>query len=62
MDRLLIETDCHYMAPEPTRGVRCDSSMLVHTGGKLAEIKGVDLQSLFDQTRQNACDLFGIRL
>ena len=62
MDRLLIETDCPYMAPEPTRGVRCDSSMLVHTGKKLAEIKGVDLQGLFNQTRQNACELFGISL
>ena len=62
LDRLLIETDCPYMAPEPTRGVRCDSSMLVHTGGKLAEIKGVDLQDLFDRTRQNACELFGIEL
>ena len=62
MDRLLIETDCPYMAPEPTRGVRCDSSMLVHTGRKLAEIKGVDLQGLFNQTHQNACELFGISL
>jgi len=62
MDRLLIETDCPYMAPEPARGVRCDSSMLVHTGKKLAEIKGVDLQGLFNQTRQNACELFGISL
>jgi len=36
--------------------------MLVHTGKKLAEIKGVDLQGLFNQTRQNACELFGISL
>ena len=62
MDRLLIETDCPYMAPEPTRGVRCDSSMLVHTGGKLAEITGIELQELFDQTHKTACELFGIHL
>lgn len=62
LDRLLIETDCPYMAPEPTRGVRCDSSMLVYTGQKLAEIQGVAPQELFDRTKENACRLFGISL
>ena len=39
MDRLLVETDCPYMAPEPFRGKRCDSSMLQSTLSKLSEIK-----------------------
>ncbi|WP_312643291.1 TatD family hydrolase [Hydrogenoanaerobacterium sp.] len=62
LDRLLIETDCPYMAPEPNRGRRCDSGMLVYTGSKLAELKGIDPQQLFDITCQNACDLFQIAL
>lgn len=59
-DRLLIETDCPYMAPEPHRGKRCDSSLLTHTGEKLAELSGCTPQELFDRTCQNARALFGI--
>ena len=61
-ERLLIETDCPYMAPEPLRGRRSDSSMLVHTGERLAEIVGMEPQALFDLTCENACALFGICL
>lgn len=50
LDRLLIETDCPYMAPEPYRGKRCDSTMLPRMAEKLAEIKGVSPQRLADQT------------
>ena len=39
-DRLLIETDCPYMAPEPYRGKRCDSSMLPRVAERLAEALG----------------------
>ena len=59
-ERLLVETDCPYMAPVPMRGKRCDSSMLVHVIRKLAEIKGIDPQELADITCKNACELFGI--
>lgn len=62
LDRLLIETDCPYMAPEPNRGKRCDSGMLVHTGSKIAEIKGIEPQRLFDITCQNVCELFHISI
>lgn len=61
-ERLLIETDCPYMAPEPMRGQRCDSTMLVHTGTRLAELVGMEPQALFNLTCENACALFGICL
>ena len=61
LDRLLIETDCPYMAPEPFRGKRCDSTMLTQMVQKLAEIKGVEPQQLADQTFANACTVYGIR-
>lgn len=61
-DRLLIETDCPYMAPEPCRGKRCDSSLLVHTGAKLAELRGIQPQELFDLTCRNACALFNLSI
>ena len=60
MDRLLVETDCPYMAPVPHRGKRCDSSMLPLTLAKMAEIKGVSPEEMARQTAANACRLFGI--
>ena len=60
LDRLLIETDCPYMAPEPHRGERCDSSMLEFTGTRLAQIKEISPQELFDRTAENARALFEI--
>ena len=59
LDRLLVETDCPYMAPEPFRGKRCDSSLLPYTIAKLAEIKGISPQALTDAAAENARRLFG---
>ena len=59
LDRLLVETDCPYMAPEPFRGKRCDSSLLPCTIAKLAEIKGISPQALTDAAAENARRLFG---
>lgn len=57
---LLIETDCPYMAPEPYRGHRCDSSMLPRVAERLAEIRGTTPEEILRLTRQNAMRLFGI--
>ena len=59
-DRLLIETDCPYMAPEPYRGKRCDSSMLPRVAERLAEIRGTTAQEIAASTCRNAKRLFGI--
>lgn len=61
-DRLLLETDAPYMAPVPMRGKRCDSAMIAHTAARIAEIRGVDVDTLLEQTRQNANTLFGLDL
>lgn len=60
-DRLLLETDCPYMAPVPLRGSRCDSSMIAYTAQKLAQVRSCDTQQLIDECRKNAKELFGIR-
>ena len=60
LDRLLLETDCPYMAPVPHRGKRCDSSMIQFTAVKMAEIKGVSTEEMIDIAKQNAERLFGI--
>ena len=59
-ERLLVETDCPYMAPEPHRGQRCDSSLLPFTIAALAKIKGVGEQKLADLTYRNACKVYGL--
>ena len=60
MDRLMVETDSPYMAPEPCRGKRCDSSLVVHTCRRLAEIKGLSLEECAKITTENGCRFFGI--
>ena len=62
MDKLLMETDCPYMAPEPFRGKRCDSSMIAYTAAKAAEIKGMTTQELIDITCQNGMTMYVIQI
>ncbi len=46
LDRLMLETDCPYMSPEPMRKQRINEpALMVHTAGFLAELKGMDLPS-----------------
>ena len=58
IDRLLLETDCPYMAPVPHRGERCDSSMIAFTAAKMAEIKGVGAEEMIEIARENGERLF----
>lgn len=60
LDKLLIETDCPYLAPEPFRGKRNNSGYLVHTINKIAEIKGISSQEVAEITFANAKRLFKI--
>lgn len=62
LNRLLLETDCPYMAPVPNRGKRCDSRMIAFTAERVAEIKGIPVQELVDIATENTCRLFGITL
>ena len=58
IERLLLETDCPYMAPEPHRGERCDSSMIAFTAAKMAEIKGVSADEMIEIANKNGRRLF----
>ena len=60
MDRIVIETDAHYMAPVPFRGKRNDSRLLPYVVEKLAEWKGVTPEEMTDITWQNGKRLFGL--
>lgn len=60
LDRLLVETDCPYMAPEPNRGKRNYSGYLPYTIAAMAAVKGVSPEEMAEITAENAERLFGI--
>lgn len=59
MDRLFIETDCPYMAPEPFRGSRNDSSLVYRVAEKIAEVKNIPAEEVIKITTENAIRFFG---
>lgn len=60
LDRILVETDCPYMAPEPYRGNRNRSEYIEYIIRKLSEIKGIDEQVLCNQTISNIKKLLSL--
>jgi len=60
LDRMLIETDSPYLAPEPVRGSRNDSRNVRYIAEKIAKFKGVDVEVIADSTYKNALDVFKI--
>ncbi len=58
LDRIIIETDCPYLAPVPMRGRRNEPAYLVHVAEKLAEIKGVSIDEIAQATTDNFFRLF----
>ncbi len=59
-DRLLIETDCPYMAPVPLRGRRNEPAYVAYTATKIAELRGESPDSLAAQTYENALRIMKI--
>ncbi len=58
LDRLLLETDAPFLAPEPYRGKPNEPAYMVETAKKLAELKGVSFNDICRQTTQNFLTLF----
>jgi len=58
LDRLLLETDCPYLSPEPFRGQRNTSAYMPYIARKAAEIKGVGYDEICEITSKNVKDLF----
>jgi TatD DNase family protein len=61
IDRLLIETDCPYLAPHPHRGKRNETGYVRLVAQTIAELRGMTLETLAEHTTVNACRLFGIQ-
>lgn len=60
MNRILLETDCPYLAPEPYRGKRNQSSYIDFAAKRLAEIKETTKEEILRQTLQNAKNFYRI--
>ena len=61
LNRIVLETDCPYLAPVPNRGKRNDSTMIKFVAEKIAEIKHVPVNEVYSVTSQNAKNVFGIK-
>lgn len=63
LERIMLETDCPYMSPEPMRKQKVNEpALLVHTARFLAELKRVDFYEFADITTKNAKSFFNIEL
>ena len=60
LEKILVETDCPFVAPVPHRGKRNEPAYVKYVAQKIAEIRGVSFEKVTEQTTKNAKRLFGI--
>lgn len=60
LEKIILETDSPYLTPVPYRGKRNESAYIPHIASFMAELKGIDLETIAAQTTRNAESLFGI--
>ena len=60
LERIVLETDCPFMAPEPFRGKRNDPGYLFRMAERLAELRGISVKEVHEITTQNAKNLYRI--
>ena len=60
LERILLETDCPYLAPVPYRGKRNCSLYLPYVAKEIADLKGVSLEEVTETTERNARALYGL--
>jgi TatD DNase family protein len=61
LDRIMVETDAPYLAPEPYRGKRCEPAFVRETAVSIASIRGLTLESFAAQTTRTADAFFGMK-
>ena len=60
LDKLLLETDSPYLSPEPNRGKQNSPLNLIYIAEKIAEIKGISVDKVINETNKNAKELFNL--
>ena len=61
LDRLLVETDCPFLTPVPFRGKRNEPGYVIHTARFLADLYGVEFETLAKQTTKNFLNFFDLQ-
>ena len=61
LDRLMLETDAPYMAPEPHRGERCDSTLIPLAAAVVGQLKGLSTDEVLSATLENGKRFFNIK-
>jgi TatD DNase family protein len=61
-DRLMLETDSPFLAPNPFRGKRNEPAFLIYIAQKVAEIKNIDLEEISENTTENAIKFFNLKI
>ena len=61
-DRLLVETDCPFLAPVPNRGKTNEPANVLHVARQIAHLRQLPCETIAQQTTANACRLFSIKL
>jgi TatD DNase family protein len=60
MEKIMIETDCPFLAPQAYRGKRNEPAYVVSVAKQVAEVRGITVEDVAMQTTQNAKNLFKI--
>ena len=61
LDKMMVETDCPYISPEPVRNKQpCEPAFMVHTAKKLAELKGMDLEDFACEVTATSRNFFNL--
>ena len=61
MERIILETDCPYLAPEPFRGKRNSSLYLPYVVSAMAQIKGISEEEVISITEANAREMYRLK-
>ena len=60
LDKLLVETDCPFLAPTPYRGKRNESAYVWYVVKEIADIRGISFKQVEEQTEKNSKIVFGL--
>jgi TatD DNase family protein len=61
LSQIMLETDGPFLAPEPYRGKRCESSYMLETARVIAKLKGITVEEVAEATTQNALNFFKLK-
>ncbi len=62
LDRMLIETDCPYLAPVPFRGKRNEPTFVLETAKQIGDLRSLSAEAIGDMTMHNFCKFFGVTI